>query len=142
MSTSTQDNKQLVKRFSEQFKNEKQLGIVNEVMTEDFVHHFKDPRIPPGRQGLLALGSMVHEAFPDVRATVEALIAEGDLVVERTTAHGTHRGVFDGVPPSNRQATWSELHVYRIENGRIAELWSEVDFLAIMMQIGALPAPS
>jgi len=134
-------NKALVRRFSNEFKNKANHGIVDELFTENFQHHFKDPRLPKGRAGMKILGQSVVHAFPDVHANIQELIAEDDRVVERTEAAGTHKGDFNGVPPSGRPVKWSELHVYRIENGKIAELWSEIDFLGIMMQIGAIPAP-
>lgn len=140
MTSTLESNKALVRRFSDEFKNKANHGIVDELMTIGFQHHLKDPRLPKGREGMKLLGGIVVQAFPDVHANIQELIAEGDKVVERTEAGGTHRGEFNGVPASGRPVKWSELHVYRIENGRIAELWSEIDFLGMMMQIGAIPA--
>ena len=134
------ENKALVRRFSNEFKNKANHRIVDELMTANFQHHFKDPRLPKGREGMKLLGESVVHSFPDVQANIQELIAEGDRVVERTEAHGTHRGEFSGVPPTGKPVRWTELHVYRIESGKIAELWSEIDFLGILMQIGAIPA--
>lgn len=135
-----EENKALVRRFSNEFKNKANHGIVDELMTPNFQHHFKDPRLPKGREGMKLLGKSVVIAFPDVHASIQDLVAEGDKVVERTEAHGTHRGEFNGVPATGRPVTWTELHLYRLEKGKIAELWSEIDFLGIMMQVGAIPA--
>lgn len=140
MTPTLESNKALVKRFSNEFKNKANHGIVDELMTPGFQHHFKDPRLPRGREGMKLLGGIVVQAFPDVHANIQDLIAEGDKVVERTEAGGTHKGEFNGVPRSGRPVKWSELHVYRLENGKIAELWSEIDFMAMMTQIGAIPA--
>ena len=137
---SLEENKALVRRFSNEFKNKANHSIVDEVMTIDFQHHFKDPRLPKGREGMKLLGRSVVTAFPDVHASIQELIAEGDRVVERSNAQGTHRGNFNGVPATGRPVTWSELHVYRIDKGKIAELWSEIDFLGILTQVGAIPA--
>lgn len=136
-----EENKALVRRFSNEFKNKANHGIVDEVMSPDFQHHFKDPRLPKGREGMKMLGKSVVIAFPDVHADIQELIAEGDRVVERTNARGTHKGDFNGIPATGRPVNWSELHVYRIEKGRIAELWSEIDFLGMLTQLGAIPAP-
>ncbi len=140
MAQSLERNKALVHRFSNEFKNKANHGIVEELMTENFQHHFKDPRLPKGRAGMKLLGQSIIHAFPDVHANILELIAEGDKVVERTEARGTHRGEFNGVPPTGRPVTWTEIHVYRIENDKIGELWSEIDLLGIMMQVGAIPA--
>ena len=87
-----------------------------------------------------ALGGVVVKGFPDVQVTIEDLLAEGNEVVERTTARATHKGEFNGVPATGNKVRWSEIHIYRIEGGKVAELWSEIDFLGIMLQIGAIPA--
>jgi predicted ester cyclase len=140
MTSMLDENKALVRRFSNEFKNKANHRIVDELMTANFQHHFKDPRLPKGREGMKLLGGSVVHSFPDVQANIQELIAEGDRVVERTEAHGTHQGEFNGVPPTGKPVAWTELHVYRIERGKIAELWSEIDFLGILMQIGAIPA--
>jgi steroid delta-isomerase-like uncharacterized protein len=136
-----EDQKAVVSRFIDEFKNRANHAIVDELFANNFVHHFKDPRLPAGREALKMLGQMVTSAFPDVHVTVEDLLVDGDKVVERTTASGTHRGEFNGIPPTGKSVAWTEIHIYRLEKGKIAELWSEIDFLALMMQLGALPNP-
>ncbi len=138
---SEDQNKTVIRKFVEEFKNKANHAIVDDLCAPDFVHHFKDPRLPADPKALKILGAMVVSAFPDVRATVEDLLADGDRIVERTTARATHRGEFEGVPATGRPVTWTEIHLYRLKNGKIAELWSEIDFLAILTQIGALPMP-
>ncbi len=140
MTSSTEENKALVRRFSHEFKNKANHGIVDELCAKNFKHHFKDPRIAPGPTGMKNLGKVVAGAFPDVHVTIEDLIAEDDRVVERSSVKGTHKGDFFGIPATSKPVAWTEAHVYRVENGKIAELWSEVDFMSIMMQIGAIPS--
>lgn len=139
--TPSEQNKAVVKRFVEEFKNKANLNIVDELFASEFVHHFKDPRLPPGREGMKMLGKSVFAAFSNVKATIEDLVANEEKVVERTIARGTHKGEFNGVPPTGKDVMWSEIHIYRLKNGKIAELWSEIDFLGLMMQIGAIPPP-
>ena len=79
--------------------------------------------------------------FPDVHVTVEDLLADGDKVIERTTATATNTGEFNGIPPSGNPVTWTEIHIYRLENGKIVELWSEINLLGLLTQIGAIPSP-
>lgn len=126
----------------EEFKNKANLNIVDELFAPDFVHHLPDPRIPPGRGGTKALGGLVFTAFPDVHATIEDLIAEGDKVVERTTARATHRGEFSGIPATGKPVMWTEIHVYRLKNGKIVEHWPEINLLGLLTQIGAFPSPA
>ncbi len=69
--------------------------------------------------------------------TVDDTIVEGDRVVERHTARAVHKGEFHGVPASGKKVYWTENHIYRLENGRIAEAWSEVSFHDLLAQISA-----
>ena len=134
-------NTPVVSRFIQEFKNNADQGIVDELFTAEFVHHLPDPRLPAGKEGLKLVGQSIVAGFPDVQVTVEDLLADGDKVIERTTARATHTGEFNGIPPSGTPVTWTEIHIYRLENGRIAEMWSEVDLLGLMIQLGAVPGP-
>ena len=82
-----------------------------------------------------------RRGFPDVRSTIEDLIAEGDLVAARWSARATHQGEYVGVPATGREVEFTGVSVYRIEGGRIAESWTEEDELGLMRQIGAVPEP-
>ncbi len=137
------ENKSVVRHFSEEFKNKGNHAIVDELFTPDFVYHLPIPGLAPGREGMKQVGALVSSAFPDVHVTVEDLLADGDKVVERITAHATSKGDFAGIPPTGKPVTWTEMHVYRIEGGKIAELWSELDMLGLTQQLaGAAPPPA
>jgi predicted ester cyclase len=66
------------------------------------------------------------------------LIATDDTVVERSSASATNSGPFQGRPATNAPCQWSEIHIYRIRDGKIAEHWAEVSMLELLMQIGAV----
>lgn len=83
--------------------------------------------------GLLLAG------FPDHRSRLEQVVAEGDAVVVRWTATGTHEGEYLGIAATGREATWTGIDVFRIDCGRIAEVWSEADGIGLLRQLGALP---
>ncbi len=117
-------NTAVVSRFIEAFKNNANQGIVDELFTPGFVHHLPDPRLPAGKEGLKLVGQSIVGAFPDVNVTVEDLLSDGDKVIERTTARATHTGEFNGIPPTGTAVTWTEIHIYRLEDGKIAEMWS------------------
>ena len=132
-------NLSVVSRFIEEFKNNANHGIVDELMSPDFVHHLTDPRLPEGREAIKLLGQSIVAGFPDVHASVEDLLADGDMVIERTQTSATHTGEFNGIPPTGKQVGWTEIHIYRLENGKIAEQWSEIDLLGLLVQLGAVP---
>ncbi len=133
------ENKLMVSRFIEEFKNKANHDIVDELLTDDFVHHLKDPRLPPSRPAIKLLGQSIAGGFPDVQATVEELLADGDKVIERTSVAVTHTGELIGIPATGNKVTWTEIHIYQLCDGKIAELWSEIDLLALLTQLGALP---
>jgi predicted ester cyclase len=133
-------NKAVVRKFEEQFKNKANHAIVDELMAPAFQARGFSPA-PLDREGLKQLGKGVASAFPDVRVTVDSVIAEGDLVVTRCSVTGTHKGAFNGVPATGKKVQFTEMHMYQLKGGKIVALWSNADVLAILMQIGAVPAP-
>ena len=107
----------------------------------DWVGHF--PGMPPlDAAGHRQYSEVMIGAFPDLERTIEDIVAEGDKVVARWTAAGTHTGEFQGIPPSGNYATSSGITIFRIADGRIVEEWSESDLLGLLQQIGAIPAPA
>jgi predicted ester cyclase len=83
-------------------------------------------------------GQMMCGAFPDVRVEREFFLVDGDIVVERAKAAATHQGDLMGMSPTGKKVTWTELHAYRVETGQITEVWSEADFMGVMVQLGAV----
>lgn len=131
-------NKQIIREFTRIFKNEHNVDGVSHLFDKKFVHHFRMP-VPPGFEGLRQVGIMMNGAFPDVVVTEEDLIASGDKVVERSSAAATHKGAMMGAPPTNKKIQWWEIHIYRLNDGKIAEHWAEVSNMELLQQIGALP---
>jgi predicted ester cyclase len=81
----------------------------------------------------------MNGAFPDVVVTERDLIACGDKVVERSSAAATHKGSMMGEKSTNKRVAWSEIHIYRVENGKISEHWAEIAMMELLQQIGVLP---
>jgi hypothetical protein len=133
-------NKQVIREFTRIFKNEHNVDGVTHLFDNGFIHHFRGP-LPSGFQGLRQIGIMMNGAFPDVVVTENDLIASGDKVVERSSAAATHKGAMMGAPPTNKPVKWSEIHIYRLRDGKIAEHWAEVSMLELLQQVGALPQP-
>ena len=88
-----------------------------------------------------ANGRAYIDAFPDLQITTEDLIAEDDKVTKVWTAHCTHKGDFMGIPATGKQVVQKGMKVYRIENGKIAEIWFCKDDLGVLHQVGAIPPP-
>jgi steroid delta-isomerase-like uncharacterized protein len=77
-------------------------------------------------------------AYPDFRATVDDMVAEGDKVVTRYTAHATHKGAFRGTPASGKEVTFTGICISRFKDGKIVEEWEEADTLGLASQVGAI----
>jgi predicted ester cyclase len=125
----------VVRRFLDEFKNHARLDIVDETWTKDCVLHVPGFQPPPGRAGQKEVGKAIFSAFSNVHVDVLDTIVEGDRVVERHRAEAVHTGEFMGIPASDKKVHWTENHIYRMQDGLIAETWSEVSFHDLLAQI-------
>lgn len=112
------------------------LDELAEIVTPEFVDHAAGPDEQAGLAGLRETFVRWRAAFPDVVATIEDQIAEGDRVVTRWTLRGTHAGVYDGIPPSGRAVVLSAVSIDRVAGGKITEEWYFADRLALPRQLG------
>lgn len=135
------DLKNIVERFVEEYKNKQNPDIVDELVSENCKVHIPLPGLPQGRNGMRLNGQMMCTAFPDVRVEREYFVVESDIVVERAHAVATHKGELMGMAPTGKKVTWTELHAYRVKEGKITEVWSEADFMGVMVQLGAVKMP-
>jgi predicted ester cyclase len=121
--------------------NQGSYELIDELIAPDFVEHYEQPGVPPTREGFKQLAMALRSAFPDLRYTVEDAIEAGDKVVHRLAASGTMKGDFLGIPATGTRATWTEIHIGRVADGRLVEHWGLVDQLGIFVQLGIVPAP-
>ena len=132
-------NKAVVRRFIEEGLNKGDAAVLAEVRSPEIVWHGgvlgEASGVAELRDHLVA----VHDAFPDLQARIEELLAEGDLVVARTTVSGTHSGPLFGVAATGIRTTWTAIAMYRFRDGKIVEQWLNEDWAAALRQVGALP---
>jgi ketosteroid isomerase-like protein len=81
----------------------------------------------------------LRSVWGDWRMTIDEMIAEGDRVMVRWTFHGRHQGELHGLAPTGRTVTYSGINIFRLEGGRIAEIWDIYDRLWLWQQLGVLP---
>ena len=113
---------------------------LDEVYTSDVVWHMPDQEVR-GIEEAKQFADMFKSAFPDMQATVEDVVAEGDEVVTRVTLRGTHQGeVEEFGPPTGKQVEIEGITIHRIEDGKIAEEWNSYDNLSVMQQLGLAAA--
>jgi predicted ester cyclase len=92
-------------------------------------------------EGLKKFYATLWGGFPDLTIDIEDMVAEGDSVVWRITAKGTHSGSFQGIPPTGKAVAFGAHYTFHFQNGKIVERWSTLDRLALLMQIGAVSMP-
>lgn len=137
-----EENKAVPRRVYEEVLNQKNLDLVDELFSPEYVNH--DPTSPEemrGPESIKQFFSAYLAAFPDLRFTVEDQVAEGDKVVSRWTSGGTNRGELMGAAPTGRRVEFTGITISRISDGRIAEDWTSYDALGMMRQLGLIPEP-
>ena len=135
------DMKTQLERIPLEVFNQGNFGLIDELIAPDFVEHSVQPGVPPTRDGFMQLAIALRSAFPDLHYTVEDAIEAGDKIVHRLAASGTMKGDFLGIPATGTRATWTEIHIGRVADGRLVEHWGLVDQLGMFVQLGIVPAP-
>jgi steroid delta-isomerase-like uncharacterized protein len=133
---SAEENKVLARRSWETVDDPDRL---DEVYAHDVIWHNPEGEVR-GIEEARQFADMYKTAFPDMSATVEDVIAEGDKVVTRVTLRGTHQGEIEEFgPPIERQVEVEGLSLHRIEGGKIVEEWNSYDNLSLLQQLGPVP---
>jgi len=129
------ENKRVARRYFDEILNAGNFSASSTLLASDFV--FRNP--PVLARGIdefeAAIGS-VRAAFPDLRFTIHDEIAESDKVVFRWTVTGTQRGEFLGHPASGRTINVTGINIFRIIQGKIQEVWVNMDRLGEAEQLG------
>lgn len=138
---STQSNKAIVRRMLDEMNNQGNIRIIDELVAPDFFEH-EDP--PPGvsrdREGVKQVFTMYHNAFSDIDASINDMIAEDDKVVVFMTVQATHIREFAGIPPASKRIAVNVLDIFRVADGQIKEHWGVTDRLGMLQQLGVIPA--
>ena len=130
---SAEENKALARRSWETVDDPDRL---DEVYAHDVAWHNPEGDVR-GIEEARQFADMYKTAFPDMSATVEDVIAEGDKVVTRVRLRGTHQGEIEEFgPATGRQVEVEGLSLHRIEGGKIVEEWNSYDNLSLLQQLG------
>jgi len=140
----SEENKALVRReIEELFNYTGNLDVAEEVYASGYVGH--DPTIPEGIHGVEGarqFAAGMRSAFPDLSCTIEEQIAEGDKVVSRWRATGTHQGETEEMgPPTGNRMEITGISIERISEGKVVEGWDNYDAMGMMRQLGFIPSP-
>jgi steroid delta-isomerase-like uncharacterized protein len=112
-----------------------------ELIAEDFIEHEETPGLEPTKEGVKQLFRMYTAAFPDLRMEAQDILVDGDKVVARVRGTGTQQGEFMGMPATGKSVDVQLIDIIRFgDDGLAHEHWGVFDALAMMQQLGAIPA--
>ncbi len=124
-----------------QLINAGDLDAFADLLADDFVEHEETPGLAPTKEGVKSFFQMQLAAFPDLRMSVEDVVADGPKVVARVRYTGTQRGGFMGMPATDKSADVQLIDIFQFDaDGRVAEHWGVIDLMAMMQQLGFVPA--
>ena len=134
----SEENKALFREFIDGM-NSRDIGFIDRVVAPDFLDHNKPPGQAEGVQGMKDAMATFFQGFPDLKLTVNQLVAEGDIVAACMTTEGTQTGVFMGIPASDKKISITEMHMVRVADGKVVEHWGLADAMTMMQQLGVMP---
>lgn len=142
------DNAETIRRWVEEMWNGRRYSLCDELVSPRFTEHAHapfsehEPGLVDGPQAMRASMEWLVRQFPDLSMTIEALVAQDDVVAARVLSTGTNLGPLNGVaPPTGRPFRAEQTHWFRLQDGRIVEHWATRDDLTAMLQLGAVEGP-
>jgi steroid delta-isomerase-like uncharacterized protein len=139
--SSVETNKETIRGLIQNVWNGGDLDGVSTYVAPDIVFHdAPTPNLPPGIEGVKHIPAFWRSAFPDMEITIDDLIGEGDMVVQRFRMRGTQNGELMGVPPTGRFVEMEGINFFRLKDGLLEERWGIADVLSALQQMGVLPA--
>jgi steroid delta-isomerase-like uncharacterized protein len=133
-------NKTAVRRLFAELWNKGNLPVADELISPTYIHHdASTPEFGRGPESEKKRVSLYRTAFPDIRLTIEDIMAEGETVVARWNCRGAHRGDLSGIAPTGNQFAISGVTIARFANGKMVEGYVNWDALGLMQQLGVVP---
>lgn len=138
VTTSVQEqNKGVVRRWSEELWGRGTLKVADQIVSPDYIRHDAgDPFPARGPEDVKRIVEMLRAMLPDLHIEVEAIVAEGDMVVCRYTATATDTVGYMGMAPTGKRIRTAAMQMFRVIDGRIVESWAVRDDLGVLRQLG------
>jgi len=134
-----EQNKHIARQFIAAFAAA-DTRTLERIVAEHMVDHNLGPGQKQGRQGVIEAVGMFRAAFPDLKITIESLVADEERVSVTGKMSGTNQGTLMGAPPTGKTATFAYMDMYAIAHGQIVEAWHIEDLAGMMRQLGLLPS--
>ena len=143
---SVEENKAIVRRFTNEVLNMENIDLADELITPDFVAYTPSNQYQGHAYTAQALKEgmvRVHSGYANLQYTIEDMIAEGDKVVACATARGIHEGDvmtrLGKASATGKEITYAIMFIYRLADGKIVDFWEYYDDVARLQQLGVLP---
>jgi steroid delta-isomerase-like uncharacterized protein len=137
--TAEKANIAIVRKFFEVGPSKGDIAAADALLHPEFSLHTPLPTPGPGIEEMNNVITACRAAFHGLHVTIDDIMADGDKVIARFTARGTHNGEFMGVTPTGKAINLTAIEIFRVKDGKIAELWGEVNLMGLMQQLGMLP---
>ncbi len=143
----TEANLAIVRRYIEAWANEGDEAALHDVIAPDWISHGTQSAsaapagLPRGVAGARQLHDEVRAIWPDNRWTIEDIFGAGDRVAVRMTNRATHQGTYRGIPATGKRVVFGAIWIFRLADGRIAEVWRCADDLGRVVQLGGMILP-
>ena len=136
----SEQNKTNVRRLFEEVWNKGYVPVADELFAPTYTHHDSStPDLGRGPESEKKRVTLYRNAFPDIRFTIEDMLAEGETVVARWSCRGTHKGDLNGIAPTGKQFNINGISIARFTNGKMFEGCVNWDALGLMQQLGVVP---
>jgi len=136
----SEQNKTNVRRLFEEVWNKGYVPVADELFAPTYAHHDSStPDVGRGPESEKKRVTLYRNAFPDIRFTIEDMLAEGETVVARWSCRGTHKGELNGIAPTGKQFNINGISIARFTNGKMFEGFVNWDALGLMQQLGVVP---
>ena len=136
----SEKNKTIVRRLCDELWNKGNLSVADELFASTYIHHdASTPDVGRGPESEKKRATLYRTAFPDLRLTIEDMIAEGETVMTRWSSRSTHKGDLSGIAPTGKQVAVTGMTIARFAGGKIVEGWVNWDALGLMQQLGVVP---
>ena len=139
---SIEDNKLLIREYIEKVVNTGNVNDIEKYISPDYYEGNKPEGQIVGIEGAKQHILGVRQTYPDLHLTIEQQIAEGDWVVTRITARGTHQGNWMGIKPTGKKVEITGVNIEKVINGRIVEHGGAANTLESLLKIGAIKVVS
>jgi len=133
--TRLEANKATVREVINKVQRDGDFAAFEQLFAADYVDHTPFPGYGSDRESTRTIYLALRAAFPDLRATINQQVAEGDFVTTFKTYHGTHRGVFLGMAPTEREVRFDAMDIMRVRDGKIVGHWGVTDTASLMRQL-------